>query len=670
MEISVQMPKKNEQQTKSEYMRTLHDTHSTHNTNTNETKTQSLQRLQNTSQNNQIHPENSYDKIPETSKQLNTKKNDKNNEDAHYNKIRKFTGTKSWMATSMAGSFAKTIPFLSDNAAGALLQGVTKSVGASKKGAKSLSRRKYQNELGVAGRADQFGRTLSNVGRLSYSANLLGSLGSLATGIGSVSPTSSTTSSLFKTLGGPASLGLMLPGLIGSIASNKKMKKITATKKQPEKIEKQYSKASGLDAFYKRLRSEDQLSPFQSLQYLLLSYIESHTSSIPAIYASIDKNEQVKEKGPKGFKDSYGRKTGLKAFKDDNSLDKESIFNKMEDSLNAILGKYDPINQISNFVFGGKLPQNYLNQLKKGKPLTGKELKEETKSIRNLGTGKSQYRLMDIGSLNLISSGQSYEEKMLALSSGQYDLIRFIAQESITIRRHGFGIDTNKFAKPIQEGGTFGRVINSVDNFLSNIPAVSVLYNIGKDLLTFHKKGSSFIKGMFDKSMNVLFGEKFRRFQDQKEVDKELGYDKSLQQRSQEFIADGLPTLLEKVRSTLVQQLETQHNIFSAAKHQYELLHGYYTGQQTQFNYAKTLSDDVKQERIWDSKEAKMLTAEGYQMAQEKRQQQRQYLRENAFSKSLVGILGLNLTKKETLEERMTRVLTPFNKISNKWIKF
>ena len=90
MEISVQMPKKNEQQTKSEYMRTLHDTHSTHNTNTNETKTQSLQRLQNTSQNNQIHPENSYDKIPETSKQLNTKKNDKNNEDAHYNKIRKF----------------------------------------------------------------------------------------------------------------------------------------------------------------------------------------------------------------------------------------------------------------------------------------------------------------------------------------------------------------------------------------------------------------------------------------------------------------------------------------------------------------------------------------------------------------------------------------------------
>lgn len=651
------------QQSKSEYMRTLHDQYGSQ---PGETKKQQLQRLQDSEQG---HSKVSYSQIPDSS-QIRSKEKDKlkptgqSSYDKQYDKMRKFTGTQTWSHVSMAGSMARSIPGLQGSMAGALLQSGTRGVSSSQNLAKSRARRQYEKELGAVGRADQLGRSINSLGRMSYSANLIKSLGSTAMG-GGASPTGSALYSAVGLLGMPASLALALPSLIGGIGASKKMKKIMAVKKQPDEIAREYSQAGNLDTFYKKLRSEEGgITPFQQLQYLLLAYIESHTSPIPAIYSLLDEKEQHKTKGSKVFKSSYGARTGMKEFDDDKDPKSESIFNKIEDSINKVISRYDPIVQLSNFIFGGKKPQDVLDDINKGKGPSGADRKKELESIKNVGAGKDQFRLMSINSMSLVSSARSYEEKMLALSSGQYDLVRFIAQEAITIRRHGFGVRTNKFAQPIEKGGALGRAIAGIDHMLSNIPGLSALYNIGKDLINLPKKGTEFIKGTFDKSMNVIFGKDFRRLQDRKEVDKELGYDKSLQEKAEEFAAVGLPTLLEKMRSLLAQQLETQHNLFNASKHQYELLYGYYTGKRTQFDYAKTLSDDVTQERIWDDKEGKMLTQQGFELAQEKRDRQRQYLREKAFNKSLLSFLSTDLLGQENIEDRMARVLTPVNKMS------
>jgi hypothetical protein len=212
---------------------------------------------------------------------------------------------------------------------------------------------------------------------------------------------------------------------------------------------------------------------------MLLSYIEEHTSVLPSIYSDLDYLKSQKEKASDQVKKSLDKKTGTNT---------ESILNKIENSINTIVTKYDPIAQLSTFLFGGGTPKKVLEDIQKGRGLTGSQADEFNDKAKFTGVTTNQFRLLDLNSASLAASGQSYEAKMFALASASYDINRLIAQETVTVRKHGFGVNHNMFSRPISKEGLFSKI----ESVIQSIPVLAAGYNIVKDLITNSKKGVEF----------------------------------------------------------------------------------------------------------------------------------------------------------------------------------
>jgi len=628
-------------------------------------------------------------------------------------KMNELSASKGYMAASMGASYVKQAGRTAENmglgsVGGALLgstggfyQGGMKSISNAGRVNKRMEMAKHAKELGATGTTKRATSLINDTMRMSYSANLMKGLmggqiaptssmkGSMVGGINSMFGAGGGAPVAIASAAGPgagqagigsaiagagnaaatgagsmispgmaATVGLAALSMGSSMAANKKLRKLMVTKKTPGELERKYAKGSNLDSFYKSLRAQEQITPQQQLQYILLSYIEGHTSVLPELLSLNQQTSEGKDKAGKQLDGKYTKQTGISD--DPDVLKHDSLLTTLENTLNLMITKYDPISQLTSFILTGSTPKKILEDIEKGKGLSKKELSEKDDSAHRLGISTDQFRLLGINSASLIAGLPSYEVKMLALASASYDMNRLIAQESATIRKHGLGVDHNSFNSPISKTGLFGKL----ENVVNLIPGLSAGYNVIKDTLLLPKKGAEFMKGLFKGGMNTIFGKDFLRHKDQKELDKDLGFDKSAQVKATEYTAEGLPTHMEKVRTLAAQQLDIQYNIFDVLTKQYNLTHEQTTGKKSEYGYTQKMDNDVLQERTWDSFEQKMLTGEGLEKALEKRQVMYQLQRDKDFKKSginkltMAGTLGLaglvNIDRKQSLVDKIT----------------
>ncbi len=585
--------------------------------------------------------------------------------DKRVKRINKFTGSGPMTTASMGASFIKPIGQAAPGAlgtalqgdAGGFFQGGMKSISSGSNVARSLQRRQYVDQLGAVGKVEQGTKAINNVLRLSYSANLLKGIAGAASGTGSIAPTSSMYGTMSGVVGNPAMMALTGANVLSSMMGSKKRKQLMLMRRpNPEEFVQKFSKAQFLDPFYRRLRSQDLIQPYEQLTYMLLSYIESYTSVLPSLYTDLKFIKDQKDKAGDQVKQEK-----------DKASEKYSLINQFEDAINTVVTKYDPVAQLTGFIFGKTTPKKILEDIQKGKGLTGGQLRAHEDKAKEIGISSNQLRLIDISSASLISSGQSYEAKMLALSSASYDINRLMAQESITIRKHGFGIEHNRYSRAITKENVFIKLFKKFDDLIQYMPVISAGYNIVKDTILFPLKGAKFLQGMFERSKQIFFGKDFLRYGDKREIDKDVGIYKTAEKRSTEFIADGLPTNLEKIRTLGAQQLDAQLNIFDVLKNQYGLMHQQMTGQASGFEYSQRVSDDVISERIWDSFERKMLSQEGFKKSLDKKETLRQLKVEKASEKSVLGVLNLLQSGFQgDPKERLDKLYTPLNTIAQK----
>ncbi|MCD6436404.1 MAG: hypothetical protein J7L15_08490, partial [Clostridiales bacterium] len=540
-------------------------------------------------------------------------------------------------------------------AGGGIFQGSIKGIGSASKISELQQQRQYEKELGGWGKTYQGAQTASLAMRSLYAANLaknvtLGAIGGTVGGInsaakglvsgglgettkglvsGAISGSNSamglgsgTISGVQSTiLGGamsPLSLGLIATQLASSLMVNSKLKKLRTIRQSPDEIERKHSLSRYTDPMYKLGLITDQLKMPDQLEYQLLSFIEGHTSVLPSIYDNLNVEQQSKDKSSKKGQLNYDAKT---------NIEKKGLANTITDNVSLLFAKYDPSVQLMNALVGKISPRKFIEQLKGGPQLSTVTDKEAKSLSKQMGISSQSIKLLTIKSSNLIGSTKTYEEKMIMLTSGIYDINRLIGQETINIRSQGFGIDT-KFGA-VDKKKTLSQKIGGV---ITNIPGIGAIANIIHDSATLMGNIGKGIKGIINKVPEIAFGKKFLELSnDQEALDKEAGIYKSSQEKSTDFIAEGLPTLIEKIRSVSVSQLEMQGNIFNIVKEQYSLLYKVHTGKDKKIDYIETLKTE-KEERIWDYSKQLMLTAEQENKALQLREDKRTAILEKNFS--------------------------------------
>ena len=551
---------------------------------------------------------------------------------------------------------------------GGIFQGGIKGIGTASKISKLQQQRQYEKELGAWGKAYQGAQTASLAMRGLYTANLVKNLalGSMGGVIGGATGalTNGATGALTGALGGahsavglmgtgaihgvqstilgggshtalpqflpglrgagfagmsPLALGLIGTQIVSSIAKSAKLSKLKTLKKSPESAEKKHSLSKYIDPYYKLGIAQNQLMMPDQLQYQLLSFIESHTSVLPSIYSEISTSEEDKIKGTKRAALSYKERT---------EPSKKSILNTITDQVSLLFAKYDPSVQLLNAIVGKISPREFIAQIK-GERKTDLTKKEIKKASKVLNISESAIRLLSTKSSNLISSVQTHDEKMLMLTSGIYDINRLIGQEILNIRKQGFGILSSDF-QAIDKKKTLSEKIG---NIITNIPGIGAIANFVHDTSTLMSKIGKGAGSILSKIPEFILGKEFTRLiTNREELDKKIGIYKSTKEKSTDFIAEGLPSLLEKIRSTAVSQLEVQSNIFSVVRDQYSLLYKVYTGKDKKVDYIESLKTE-KEERIWDYAEKLMLSTEKEKEALQIREDKRTAELEKNFSK-------------------------------------
>lgn len=531
------------------------------------------------------------------------------------------------MYGQMLGSFPALLEAMgATGAGGALAQTALKSVSTTSKMAKAQQRQAYGDKLGVAGKAMQTGNIAKLASRSYISANMLKTL---ATGVGGPSGT------LTSMLGAPVGLGLAGLQVAGGIATAKKIKKLKAQRQSTSQIEKNTSLSSSLEGYYNNIVNQGQMQAADQLQVRTQMWIEAHTSVIPLIYDELQFLRQEKEKGVTNLEEQY---SGMQGHGPEQGVLGKSL-DAVETSLMKLIGKFDPITQLTNFFVGGfKSPQQFLDEIGKTNKETFQDKLFEKQEAKSTGIQKDELRLIGSSSQSLIAMSSSYEEKMMALAMGQFDVARLMGKELITIRKHGFGIAENRFRDPMvdEEQSAFGKMFAKMSNTFMNIPGLNAVANIVKTVTTAGSKFSNMFTGVLEKGKHMLFGSDYLELQDKEAADKAAGIYQSIDEKMKNYIARGLPTMMEDLRNVNTHQLETQQNIYDIAKQQYQLLYAQYTGEQTDVKYQET-QKDKKERRIWDTLSNKYLDPDAFAKSIDAKQEAREFAREQAWSKGAMG---------------------------------
>jgi hypothetical protein len=264
---------------------------------------------------------------------------------------------------------------------------------------------------------------------------------------------------------------------------------------------------------------------------------------------------QEKEKGTDRAFDVYGREV----LGEDDRSGVSKVLDKLESGLHTFKAKYDPIAQLVNFGVGllqGKIitPKSETSRIADayGYSDEKKMIKERTEQF---GITSDQTRLLHTTSKSILQMAPTYEGKMLAILSASFDVQRAIASEAITIRT-GMGFDKNIMYT--EEKGFLGRMISGLTGAISNIPGLNAIGNIITGTGKFIKRAAAIPHKIFEKGKEALagtrdyfFGESYSKIKDKDEWAKAAGLYISSQDKAFDYVGNGLPNQLERIRSVL-----------------------------------------------------------------------------------------------------------------------
>ena len=583
------------------------------------------------------------------------------------------------------GLFSPIASAMYNPLAGALLAGGVRSFTQAQSTSKHLALDKHRKQLGGIGKVQQVGNITMGTGRMAHSVAMMGALGSMIPGIGStIAPDGAApirsplghvmkagSSLLAPTLGGPLgmllpALAVMLPSLIGNIGVNRKLKRILG-KPPSEKELTRASIADQMEPFLKRLIADGQIDGSQQLMIRHLSAIETHTSVLHEMGRIAMEKDDTEKKATERNKEILDPKP-----------EKQSWLTKIEHLMSLTHAKYNPMYQLFMTLFGRKSPKQVIDDLK-----SSKETSEKKENARSLGIRLTEHILLSMPAFRIASRGYTWQDKMLLLASSTYDVLALTARETITIRRHGYGIRENAFKdKTIKKKGVdFSKVSDAMMGFLNKIPIVSAGANIVRDIFKLPSMMRGGASKVYNTAADLFFGKEFRRLQDRKELDKALGRDKSTNQLADEYISNGLPSVMESIRSYTAKQYEALLNIYDMARSQFQLLSGVHTGKVPNIQFQRYLTEEIKdakgnitfkdhtEKRIWDKIDARRYTKDAAKQATTRQAGEAQDLQANAWSRGLHGILTKSLLPgklgQNTLAEQMTKKLQKFNTVDD-----
>jgi hypothetical protein len=149
----------------------------------------------------------------------------------------------------------------------------------------------------------------------------------------------------------------------------------------------------------------------------------------------------------------------------------------------------------------------------------------------------------------------TYEGKMLAILSASFDVQRAIASEAVTIRT-GMGFDKNIMYT--KEKGFLSRMMSGIAGAITNIPGLNALGNLVRGTGKFIKGAAAIPHKVFEKGKEALgktrdyfFGEAYTKIKDKDEWAKAAGLYISGQDKAFDYVGNGLPNQLERIRSVL-----------------------------------------------------------------------------------------------------------------------
>lgn len=500
--------------------------------------------------------------------------------------------------------------------------GVTGGISSAYSMNRLASEKKYANQLGNIGRASRVFSNLNLASGLGYTlpmTMMTGAFGasdalSIKSSLGMMSGMTALgkgTSSLMASAGLPlASMGIFLP-VIASIFSNivkaNRLGKINVTKPKIDAVQKQYSGSPSLTPFIQRMISRGELSGPDQIKIQLLSLIESHSSLIAPIYEEMDIIHQERVKGHNNATEEYTSIVGEKKY---NIVDRK--MDSIEYLLQSATNKYNPFVQLMNLLVLRKTPKQIQQELDENyKEVSSKKIIEKEKErAQNLGITKTQSQLLKTSAQNVLASGNTYEAKMILLQAGIYDITRFVLSELITVRKFGTGSETNiNYADPEKDRRGFFRKIG---DFITGLPVISAGWNITKGIINSGKNIMDFVGSIPDKYneyykktiLNNIDKDTFK-----KQFNIEMGNNKSLQEKSTEYISSALPSILEDIRFQNKEQTILQTRQVDILEDLYRAI----TGQEKEYDNNVYNENFLKNKnRVYDYKSKRYVYAEDY----------------------------------------------------------
>ena len=431
--------------------------------------------------------------------------------------------------------------------------------------------------------------------------------------------------------------------LLSSLAKRMTDTKTRGRRQQTTALQKRYSSSNILEQQYYNIQAQQsnqiptkdpqytmihilgQILSYQQLSAISNIHASGSATYIRFIYEHLKMKEDIKGVDTADLEESvmetmYGRgydKSGLSK-----SLDVLAV------GLENIQEKFDPLYQVTKFLFRGQLP---------GQSDTGDESRNEREYIRSVqlakGIGNSESRLV-IGDVSQFTTGQSYEAKMLGATMGLLAMSQLQAKEAITMR-HGMGIAKNAFNQmPDYEEGIFGKMVRGLENTIMSIPGLSALYNMTKTVFTLPMIMSDKLSDSVDWLKTALFGQEFVDLQDNEELDKRLGLYKSTQDRAYEFMGKGMPTELKKQTTVAYEQLAVLKNTYDVTNLMYQIQSKGETHAYSDDYYKKE-----REAKYWDPFEGRYVNEKTANLLADNRMRMRKNEKEGAFARSGAGKL-------------------------------
>ncbi len=312
--------------------------------------------------------------------------------------------------------------------------------------------------LGFSGEKFMTGTSAASAG-----TNTASTIASAGTGQGILSSVASSMS--------PAMLAGMAAPIALSIATSmwkgSKQKRLRGEPPIVSDIIQKYSRTKGIMQQTTMLLRSGQVKPGEALMIQVSKITADNTGALLAMYEIMETESQSKEKDAvTAIDDVY-----------DSTLDKswiENLFDSTETRFNKFMMAYNPLAQLGAMI-GGKTPLQAIREI--GNEPDQKDVNITAKEY-GISTSRVRYLNMDSGQLSMRAT--TYPGKELAISSGIYDINRFMLQELMLIRKYGHHLDDQGLDTESGVESTWDLTKQWFSDLSQSIPMLSAGLNLTK----------------------------------------------------------------------------------------------------------------------------------------------------------------------------------------------